>query len=251
MLLGSHQVSQNTEFGLAANYIYWIFRILAEAGMFIAALMAVERYLGKWMPEWGSFSLAIVASLIPFALTVTAFDLVLGLPELGFNENSVIHMSTSKAFGFELMYLLDNHIVLCLMLLLPRLIHTYSSEEASPDNRTLHESDTPNAPNVFINSFEPPLQGELCSVEAQEHYVQVTSTEESRLVLYRFSDVVRQLPDTLGMQVHRSHWVAHSAVKVTVMQGQTLKLSLRDGRYIPVSRTFCIAVESRFTQSLT
>jgi hypothetical protein len=113
---------------------------------------------------------------------------------------TVVHKSISKAFGFELMYLLDNHIVLCLMLLLPRLIHTYSSEGANPDNRTLDESDTSNAPNVFINSFEPPLQGELCSVEAQEHYVQVTSTEESRMVLYRFSDVVRQLPDTLGMQ---------------------------------------------------
>lgn len=244
-------MSQNSDFGLAANYLYWIFRVLAEAGIFIAVLVGVERYLGKWMPEWGSFIVAIVASLVPFTLTVTAFDLVLGLPELGFNDDSVTHLSTPQAFGYELIYLLDNHSVLCLMLLLPRLIHTYTPEAASTDIEPVDKSKTSIVTSIFIASFEPPLQGALCSVEAQEHYVQVTSTEESRMVLYRFSDVVRQLPNTLGMQVHRSHWVAYSAVKEAVMQGQTLKLELNDGRFVPVSRTFRIAVESQFAQNLT
>lgn len=250
MLLASHQLSQNSEFGLVANYIYWICRVLAEAGIFIAVLVAIERYLGKLLLEWGTFAVAILVSLVPFALTITAFDLIVGLPELGLNDDSAALLSTSRLFGYELIYLLDNHVVLCLMLLLPRLIQTYSLSEPSEQSRPLVEPDASTSLNFFIKSFKPPLRGELCSVEAQEHYVQVVSSEESRMVLYRFSDVVRQMPESIGMQVHRSHWVAHSAVKETVMQGQTMKLALKDGRFVPVSRTFRHAVESRFDQAL-
>lgn len=246
MLLASHQLSQNTELGLVVNYVYWICRVLVEAGIFVAVLVGIERYLGQLMPEWGLFVMAIVVSLVPFALSITAFDLIIGMPEIGLNDDTPGNGSTAKAFGFELVYLFDNHAVLCLMLLLPRLINAYTSIEPTINSGSIAVDETPAVSNLFIESFDPPLLGELCSVEAQEHYVQVVSSEESRMVLYRFSDVVRQLPEALGMQVHRSHWVAHSAVKETVLQGQTMKLALNNGQFVPVSRSFRHAVESRF-----
>ena len=247
MLLASHQLSQNADFGFFSNYLYWICRLLAQAGIFVAVLFGVERYFGRMLPQWGSYAVAILISLVPFALTVTAFDLIVGLPELGLNDSSPSEMSTSKAFGYELIYLLDNHVVICLMLLLPRIMGTYSASEHNPAFKPAEESLPVITKNAFADSLEPPLLGDLCSVEAQEHYVQVVSTEESRMVLYRFSDVVRQIPESQGMQVHRSHWVAHSAVETTVMHGQTMKLALKDGRFIPVSRTFRTVVENRYS----
>ncbi len=246
MLLASHQLSQNTGFGFTANYIYWILRVLTEAGIFIAVLVGVERYLGLLIPRWAVFAVSIVVSLIPFALTVTAFDLIIGLPELGFNGDTASFISTPLAFFYELIYLFDNHVVLCLMLLLPKLLKAYGNVQLLPEAQSVVNAE-PLEPNAFITSFEPPLGGELCSVEAQEHYVQVISTDESRLVLYRFSDVVRQLPESTGMQVHRSHWVAYTAVNELVHQGQTMKLALHDGRFVPVSRTFRTAVERQFS----
>lgn len=252
VLLASHQLSLNSEFNLATNYIYWIFRILIQASIFIAVLLAAERYLRELLPEWGLFALSIVLSLVPYALTITALDLIVGLPEIGFNSETTSQISTARAFAYELVYLSDNHIALCAILLLPRIMlrHAFSNAEAlSENNLTDTQTDvaeTINTPIAFIESLEPPMQGDLCTVEAQEHYVQVTSSAESRMVLYRFSDVVRQLPDYLGMQVHRSHWVAHTAVSNIVMQGQTMKLAMKDGRLVPVSRTFRAAVEARF-----
>ncbi len=256
LLLGSHQVSQNNEFSLLGTYIYWLFRVLIQAGIFIAVFKAVERYVERysvqWLPEAGVISVAMLLSLLPYVLTVTMLDLLVGLPEIGLNGDTAAGMSTAKAFAYELVYLLDNHLALCVMLLLPRFIFNQASNAvqpappARPDGAQEHTPALDNAPNVFVHSLEPPLQGELMSVEAQEHYVQVVSTDESRMVLYRFSDVVRQLPESMGMQVHRSHWVAHSAVKQVVLQGQTMKLELNDKRFVPVSRTFRNSVESRF-----
>lgn len=217
--------------------------------MFVAVMIAVERYLGRLLPEWGSYALAIGLSLIPFTLSVTAFDLIIGLPELGLNGDTNSAGSTATAFGYELIYLLDNHVVLCLMILLPRLVLKHEVANTATVDAQDTTTDAPVSASAFIQSLDPALNGELYSVEAQEHYVQVVSTEESRMVLYRFSDVVQQMSDSLGMQVHRSHWVAHQAVKQIVMKGQSVKLELHDGRLIPVSRTFRSAVQGRWGTS--
>lgn len=245
MLLASHQVPH---FSLVGCYFYWICRVLIEASLFIGAFFAAERYLGHLLPKWGTFTLAVAGSLVPFVLAITAFDLIVGLPELGLHEEPIGKNSTAIAFGYELIYLLDNHLALSLMLFLPRLLRKHFDEHAKSSDSMRATSETTEGLNTFLESLEPPLRGDLRSVEAQEHYVQVISSEESRLVLYRFSDVVRQLPDSAGIQVHRSHWVAYAAVKELLIQGPAMKLELQDGRRIPVSRTFRQAVEDLFSK---
>ena len=245
MLLASHQVPH---FSLVGNYAYWFCRVFIEASLFIGVLFAAERYLDHLLPKWGVFALAIAGSLVPFVLAITAFDLIVGLPELGLNEASAGQESTATAFAYELIYLLDNHLALSLLLLLPRLQRTLFDLPVAASNSPSGETSSTKSPNTFLESLDPPLQGDLQSVEAQEHYVQVISSEESRLVLYRFSDVVRQLPDSAGIQIHRSHWVAHTAVKELLIQGQAMKLELQDGRRIPVSRSFRHAVENLFAK---
>ena len=256
MLIASHQLTSDNQFGFAANYLYWICRVVAEAGIFIAVLLAAQRYLGKLLPFWALLVLSILISLVPFTLAVTAFDLVMGLPELGFNGDTNTELSTAEAFAFELLYLSDNHAVLCMLLVLPRLLgisetaikfETDTNETAAVAINTA--TDTQQNATPFAESLDPPLTGMLCSVEAQEHYVQITTTEESRMILYRFSDVVKQLPEGLGMQIHRSHWVSFAAVDKPDVQGQSMKLLLNDGRTVPVSRTFRAAVERKFLSS--
>ncbi len=66
------------------------------------------------------------------------------------------------------------------------------------------------------------------------------------MVLHRFSDAVKQTPNTLGMQVHRSHWVALSAVENIIIEGQSMKLKLVNDKEVPVSRTFRTSVEKQF-----
>ena len=66
------------------------------------------------------------------------------------------------------------------------------------------------------------------------------------MVLHRFSDAVKQTPNTLGMQVHRPHWVALSAVENIIIEGQSMKLKLVNDKEVPVSRTFRTSVEKQF-----
>ncbi len=262
ILLASHPISQYAVFGLLGNYLCWIFRIVIEAGCFIGVLLAILHYMPKAVSVNACVAIAIVLSLIPFTLGITAFDLIVGLPELGIDGESGNAGSRLRAFAWELVYSLDNHVAACLLLMLPQMIsstHSHSVDSTATqaaDNIEINDAEVslngatkPTDPvqedAVFYSAFEPPLEGSLCSIEAQEHYIKVISTEESRMVLYRFSDAVRHLPSSTGMQVHRSHWVAHGAVERVILDGQNMKLKLNTGALVPVSRTFRAAVEAR------
>ena len=252
-LLAAHQDTQYQGYNVFSTYLYWTCRIFIELAMFITVFIALEKYLAKYLSVWLRFGLAILCSLIPFVLLITAFDLIIGLPELGLNGPSDISTSRAREFAFELLFLLDNHILFCALISLPRILlqqGEYTHDKAPQDEATqnlapvkakdTHSSDT------YFDTLEPRLKGNLCCMEAQEHYIQIISSEESRMVLHRFSDAVRSIPTFLGMQVHRSHWVAHSAVQEVMVEGQSMRLKLSCGKLVPVSRTFRATVEKKY-----
>ena len=229
-LIASHETTTVEFGGIVGNYFYWLVRIAIEAAFFIGVLTVITKYGANFLSRRLIFGLAILVSHIPFVLTITALDIVLGLPELGLDSTAPVDTSRFGVFGLELLYLLDNHIIICLIVSLPRFY--ISTPESKSEMKSQIGSGT------FLSTIEPPLAGSLLWVEAQEHYVRITTDEESRMVLARFSDIVRELEGQDGMQVHRSHWVARKAIVKQEKIGQGVALSLKTGNSVPVSRSF-------------
>lgn len=254
LLIASSQVAQDSPVALPGTYLYWIVRIAIEALLFFTARQVFEKYLPKTVSFAWTTGMAIVASHVLFVLSVTAMDIVLGYPELGIEAAGGDTQSRVRAFALELLYLSDNHIALCLLLSLPRLALRIAGDPAPQtanhwlpdDGRDVREL-TP----TLLSAIDPPLNGQIIWAEAQEHYVRIATSNEVRMVLCRFSDIVRELPGDRGMQVHRSHWVARSAIAQAVKDGQNMKLVLLSGDSVPVSRSFRSAVETRLSQPPT
>lgn len=78
----------------------------------------------------------------------------------------------------------------------------------------------------------------LLAVEAEDHYLRLHTDAGSDLVLMRLRDAVAALATVPGLQVHRSFWVARSAVTRIERRGQTALLVLGDGLTVPVGRTY-------------
>lgn len=79
---------------------------------------------------------------------------------------------------------------------------------------------------------------DILVLQAQDHYLRVTTATGSALVLYRFSDAVREMDSHGGIRAHRSYWVARSAVKRLIARGGRHFLLLTNGERVPVSRTY-------------
>ena len=75
------------------------------------------------------------------------------------------------------------------------------------------------------------------------HYVNAVTAEGSGVILMRFADAVAELGD-LGMQVHRSYWVAHRHITGIFRRDERTIVRLTDGHELPVSRTYLTAVRA-------
>lgn len=78
---------------------------------------------------------------------------------------------------------------------------------------------------------------EVLYLRADTHYVTVALADGPRPYLRgRISDAVQAMPGDLGRMVHRSHWVAASAVQGVRQEGRNLILKMSDGVELPVAR---------------
>lgn len=85
-------------------------------------------------------------------------------------------------------------------------------------------------------------RGRLLHLQMRDHYLEIHTDRGSDLVLMRFGDALKELGETEGMQVHRSHWIARAALqKVSRRASRTVAL-LKDGTEVPVSRRFAKAL---------
>ncbi|HLZ74346.1 LytTR family DNA-binding domain-containing protein [Phenylobacterium sp.] len=94
-------------------------------------------------------------------------------------------------------------------------------------------------PPKFLERLPAKLNGaEVWAVEAEDHYLRLHTSQGQDLILMRLSDAVAELQGIEGAQVHRSWWVARSAIAEAVRGDGRATLTLRDGAEVPVSRTY-------------
>ena len=230
IFVAAHSSSGGGPIVLLGIYCYWLVRVAAHGLLFFGVRSIIERYSPKFLSLTTTTTLAIILSHLPFVLIVTAIDIVLGYPELGIGDSAIGEKSRIAEFALEMFFLLDNHIALCLLLTVPRwILNIYSNPLSTNDGSNS---------GMFLSAITPPLNGDILWVEAQEHYVRITTQNETRMVLARFSDIIRELSIQDGLQVHRSHWVAKSAIAQEKKKGQSLSLILITGDIVPVSRSF-------------
>lgn len=102
----------------------------------------------------------------------------------------------------------------------------------------------------FHDRLSRTVSRDVIYLQMDDHYVDVHTSDGACLILMRFKDAVADLGD-LGMQVHRSYWVAYRHVEaVTQRDGRPL-LRLTGDRHVPVSRPFLRAVSDALTERQT
>ena len=95
----------------------------------------------------------------------------------------------------------------------------------------------------LLRRLEPKLDGEILHLSVDDHYVDVATSKGTGRILMRFSDAIEEVAPAIGMQVHRSHWVAHEAISDVVREGGRTFVVLVNGARVPVSRAYQAAVE--------
>ena len=94
-----------------------------------------------------------------------------------------------------------------------------------------------NSPDVrFFERIPKHLGRDLISLNSQDHYVKVTTSMGSELILMRLSDAIMELEGFDGLQPHRSWWIAKKHVKQIKLVNNKKAIELSNGDLVPISR---------------
>ncbi len=91
------------------------------------------------------------------------------------------------------------------------------------------------ADDVFFARLPRSLGRDVICVSSDLHYLHVHTANGKAMILGTLRDACRALGES-GMQVHRSHWVAHAHVERLARRGSSLDCVMSNGLRIPVSR---------------
>lgn len=96
-------------------------------------------------------------------------------------------------------------------------------------------------PQEEVNRWIPELEvnaTEVLRAEAHQNYVLIFTAGQRKLVRLPFQRFVSLMPESLGIRVHRSHWIAKSEVRDFVTLDGKIFAELRSGSRVPVSKQY-------------
>lgn len=209
----------NPSFSRPVRYAFWITLTVAGFG----AAWASRRLLGARAAGHAGTALTVLGSALPMTFLVAWVMAVL---------------QPGRTVGPERLPLL----FLCVAAVQLVIVLATARRISAPDLPT--ETAT-TAPEGLLARLPPELGTELVALQAEDHYLRVHTRAGSALILMRLSDAIA-LAGSLGLQVHRSWWVARAAVGGISRSPGGLRVELANGLTAPVGRTYAPAVRAAF-----
>lgn len=198
------------------RFLFWALVVIGTAGAGHGTASAVELVLHRW--GWSTISRLLAASTLT-ALPVVCV-VVLVLLGFGFRPDGedlvVLYAQCAAVVGSV----------------------TFIGFLAGSPGEQPKKSSTPK----LMKRLPLDRRGRLIRLAAQDHYVEVVTTNGRTLVSMRFCDAIAQTSPEPGLQVHRSHWVALHAVSARCRAKNRAGLRLCDDSIIPIGRKFSSVV---------
>ena len=215
---------------ILSNVILWFICVLTLTGFYVGftsiCIMASRKFSAFFLyfPVIGLTSMTLNTFL-----TQKVASVLIG--EAFLYSQGVEHLPVNLAIGlvFETLFL---------RFVVPQLIGGAVGEQS-------HESTATRQITIANKNFR---FDQLLHVSSQDHYVQVVTVNSTQLVRARLSDVASQIPKSVGIMPHRSHWVARKAVRNLTGKSGARVLELVDGTKIPIARSKASSVQKWFEQ---
>jgi len=242
-------VKPEASHGLAwsGRFLFWF----AHVGLGLGALWIASRWLthGKLLPSstLGAVLVSGFAATLLAAPGYMVLDGVFAPYTLDLYPDEPVNSVMLRVLG-EIAELAPWFMGSWILINLPVLMPATKPEPGMDDSVALL-SDENDSSNVESHRFLTSLPGvvgrDIVAVASDLHYLNVWTVAGRTTVLGSLKDVSEEL-SILGMQVHRSHWVAHSHVSRIVGNSSSAACIMSNELRIPISRRRWKAVKEQY-----
>jgi len=213
IIAGPFSTYQNVSLGVRIPYWAGVVAFCFVVSILLQQLIIHGKLHDKWpIPAriLTGLVIAVIIAVFLFALNTFVFGDIEDLPGLTDYLALTVPISLAITGLIALMY----------------------SRSHLADIETLNEKGV-----TFLRRLPVHLGQDLYYLSVQDHYVEAVTAKGSHLVLMRFGDAVEELDGLDGLQIHRSHWIAKSAVTGVKRENGKLLVEMRNGIKLPISRS--------------
>lgn len=208
----------STELNIAQRLVYW--SSLSICAYLLAVLFGTPACIWAYRRRW-DWPLSALVSGLAAAPPVAIFVFVV--------NTQVAEIKSDSAFSSLL--------AVCAIVTISGAFIQYLHVQRTRPRPSSAAILTSPSDTRFVERLSPDIRGELLSLQAQDHYIEVVTENGKELILMRLADAAEELSAIDGRRVHRSWWVARDAVDRFEKEGAKASLILKDGRVLPVSRS--------------
>jgi hypothetical protein len=211
--------------GVLARIAYWVVSMWLGVAVYGTAL-ALARPLGvrSGIPVWIAAAFLVMAVSLPQALATNALALYFW-PNLA-------QLSLSRLDWFMQVLVIAGPVALGYAWWMGLLVPS-PAPRPTPDHPTARETDG----DTGLFALLPRRLGtDIICMAMEDHYVRVHTALGSDLLLMPMARAVEDAAAIEGFRVHRSWWVARSAVLRIDGPARTMRLRLVNGMEVPVAR---------------
>lgn len=235
----------------AAGAVFAIFNLFNPGDMALGARLAfwIGGFLAAWIvvrliAQFGTAS-AKLAGLNPlwgYAITIPLSTAVISWSILWWRGGS--QLAAGEAFGriWPSTILVGVGFFALFYVLYSRADFSGEAEDiadpAAPESapESTPQSTPKSTPETDLHERLPAGFPEILALSVEDHYTRVHAATRSEIVLMPLGEAMSLVPSKTGKRVHRSWWVAESAVESHKREGRDIKLTLTNGLQVPVSR---------------
>lgn len=222
--------------------------ILIRFGYWLSLLWLASFFAGpiaRWyFPRFPNFnhrvSLALfglcVAVSLPIFLIVMAMD-VFGNPEGQFSVSYVVRFFVDFKYGIIglIWWFFQVFIITFIAFGAASLAYSAFLKDTMP-------ATSANPAQRFLNRLPSKIGTDLKCITVEDHYIRVYTALGDAMILMRLADAISELDGFAGTQVHRSWWVAYSAIEHISKDKRryTIQISCSNGEpamRVPVSQS--------------
>lgn len=217
LFLAAIEAFETGRLTLPLRYLYWQMALIGGG----AIALLIERGLARYLT--GRPVLFVVAQLL--AMTPPVAGWVSIIPVVVFGASA-----GPEHFWPLLLDVMSINVVIIALVALTR--HLLAPVRVVVADQGV-------APSEIRSRLTPRLaRARLLAVQAEDHYLRVRTDAGSALILMRLADALAALEGADGFRVHRSWWVARTAVDTVRWKAGRGEFTLSDGAVVPVSRTY-------------
>jgi hypothetical protein len=224
--------------GFGIGIVFWTIQISILIPLLIATQHFISHYMNRSLSDrpWIKTTLSGIVAALLFVPIAYLLDIFFSIPDDSYSMHimpALLDEASGVVVPVTITWLALNAPWILQLDFSKKILQNQNYSDSISDISSIKPYSNANR---FLSELKKRARGDLISISSELHYLRVTTTDSQCMFLYNLKDAIEEIPSSLGIQIHRSHWVSRKHIIKLTKKNGNYECLLLNGNKLPVSR---------------